>query len=179
METEADRTVEFAGLKFDIRIDRIDQLSDGTQLVIDYKTGSVTTKSWELPRPDDVQLPLYASFALRDEETLGGLAFAKVRRGDELKFAGYIKNAQATLISTLAGTNSLEKYKLDEQKMTEWKLEIESLVRNFLAGRADVNPREYPDTCTRCGLHTLCRIQEHRVLIAEDETIAGEEATDE
>ena len=33
-------------------------------LVIDYKSGDVSPKSWELPRPDDVQLTLYAGFAL-------------------------------------------------------------------------------------------------------------------
>jgi ATP-dependent helicase/nuclease subunit B len=179
METEAERTVKFKKLSSDLRLDRIDQLSDGTLLVIDYKTGLVKTKSWELPRPDDVQLPLYAAFALSEEESLGGLTFAKVRRGDDMGFAGHINDARATLISSLRGTSGLVKNKLDEQKMNDWKREIESLVRNFLAGRADVNPREYPETCTRCGLHALCRIQEHSVLLAVDETAAEEEAADE
>ncbi len=179
LQTEAERTVEYAGLSFDLRLDRIDQLSDGTLLVIDYKTGAVTPKSWELPRPDDVQLPLYASFALGEQETLGGLAFAKVRRGDDLGFAGHINDARATLISSLRGTSGLVKNKLDEQKIRDWKREIEDLVRNFLAGRAEVNPREYPETCTRCGLHALCRIQEHRVLLAADDNATGEESADE
>jgi hypothetical protein len=47
-----------------LRLDRIDRLNDGSLLVIDYKTGDVSPKSWDLPRPDDVQLPLYAGFAL-------------------------------------------------------------------------------------------------------------------
>jgi hypothetical protein len=42
----------------------------------------------------------------------------------------------------------------------DWRDCIEQLARDFLAGRADVNPREYPKTCDRCGLQTLCRIQE-------------------
>ena len=179
LETEAERTVQLAGLSFDLRLDRIDRLSDGSLLVIDYKTGVVTPKSWELPRPDDVQLPLYASFAIDDDETLGGLAFAKVRRGDDRGFAGHIKDARATLFPSLRGTSSLVKNKLDEENINHWKHEIEVLARNFLAGRADVNPREYPETCSRCGLQTLCRIQEHRVLIAVDEDSAGEETVDE
>jgi probable DNA repair protein len=179
LETEAERTVQLADLSFDLRLDRIDRLSDGSLLVIDYKTGVVTPKSWELPRPDDVQLPLYASFAIDDNETLGGLAFAKVRRGNDLGFAGHIKDARATLFPSLRGTSSLVKNKLDEENINDWKCDIEALARNFLAGRADVNPREYPETCSRCGLQTLCRIQEHRVLIAVDEDSAGEEATDE
>jgi hypothetical protein len=59
----------------------------------------------------------------------------------------------------------------------DWKLQIEDLVRSFLAGRADVNPREYPETCTRCGLHALCRIQEQQVLL--DDPTGGDEADDE
>jgi ATP-dependent helicase/nuclease subunit B len=179
LETEAERTVQLAGLSFDLRLDRIDRLSDGSLLVIDYKTGVVTPKSWELPRPDDVQLPLYASFAIDDGETLGGLVYANVRRGEKLGFAGHIKDARATLIPSLGGTSGLVKNKLDQEKINNWRHEIEALARNFLAGRADVNPREFPETCSRCGLQTLCRIQEHRVLIATDEDSTGEEATDE
>ena len=37
--------------------------------MIDYKSGDVSPKSWELPRPDDVQLPLYAGFALDRERS--------------------------------------------------------------------------------------------------------------
>jgi ATP-dependent helicase/nuclease subunit B len=179
LETEAKRTVKIDSLSFDLRLDRIDQLADDTLLVIDYKTGAVTPKSWELPRPDDVQLPLYASFALGAEEELGGVTFAKVRRGEDLGFAGHMTDARATLIASLHRANGLIKKKLDEQKIRDWKHEIENLGRSFVAGRADVNPREYPKTCTRCGLHALCRIQEHRALFAVEEDVAGEEAADE
>jgi ATP-dependent helicase/nuclease subunit B len=170
VETEAKRNVPVAGLQFDLRLDRIDRLSDGTLLVIDYKTGQVTPKAWELPWPDDVQLPLYASFALRKDETLGGLAFAKVRRGDSMGFAGHIKDAAATLNPSLRGTSSLVKNKLDDEMLAEWKQKIVELANDFLAGCADVDPREYPETCERCGLQTLCRIQEHRVAFIDDES---------
>ena len=62
-ETEVKRTVHLDGLTLDLRLDRIDRLSDGSLLVIDYKSGNVSPNAWELPRPDDVQLPLYAGFA--------------------------------------------------------------------------------------------------------------------
>ena len=65
-----------------LRLDRLDRLNDGSLLVIDYKSGNVAIKSWELPRPDDVQLPLYAAFGLDRERETGGLVFAKVRTGD-------------------------------------------------------------------------------------------------
>jgi ATP-dependent helicase/nuclease subunit B len=181
LQTEDERTIEIAGLSIDLRLDRVDRLSDGTLLVIDYKTGMVSTKSWEPPRPDDVQLPLYASFALMPDEPLGGLAFAKVRRGDEMEFAGHLYDARANLDPALRGTSSLVKNKLDEQMIKDWKREIETLAYGFLSGRADVDPRDYPKTCERCGLQALCRIQEHRIAIAEDQqgSATDEEVQDE
>jgi probable DNA repair protein len=179
LETEAERTVEIEGLTFDLRLDRIDKLADATLLVVDYKTGQVTPKLWELPQPDDVQLPLYASFALDEDETLGGLAFAKVRRGKELEFAGLINDARANLIPSLRGTSGLVKNRLDEKTIDDWKDCIEGLARDFLIGRAEVDPREYPETCERCNLQTLCRNEEHRLLIADGDAEAGRTADDE
>ncbi len=159
-ETEADRPISLAGLTFKVRLDRIDRLNDGTILVIDYKSGAVSPKSWQLPRPDDVQLPLYAGFALHADEELGGLVFAKLRAGDQT-FTGHVADAGATLFAGLNGNNSLIKAALSAEQLIDWKECIEQLARDFLAGRADVNPRENPRPCERCDLQTLCRIQEN------------------
>ena len=58
----------------------------------------------------------------------------------------------------------------------EWRETIEQLARDFLAGRAAVDPRAYPDTCKNCGLQTVCRILESREPADDDET---DEAADE
>jgi ATP-dependent helicase/nuclease subunit B len=180
LKTEDERTIPVSGLTFDLRLDRIDELSDGALLVIDYKSGQVTPKSWEPPRPEDVQLPLYASFALNQDETLGGLAFAKVRRGNGLAFAGYVGDAKSTLIPAIDGKNGLVKNKLDDEKVRAWRSEIEKLAHDYLSGRAEVDPRDYPDTCKHCGLQSLCRIQEHHISLADDEDGEGlEEVADE
>jgi probable DNA repair protein len=167
-ETESKRVIQLAGLTLDVRLDRIDQLNDGSLLVIDYKTGQVTPKAWELPRPDDVQLPLYGGFALGDGEELGGLVFAKIRSGDQC-FAGLVGDAKATLISGLSSTSALVKNNLSGEMLIDWRDGIEQLAKDFLAGRADVNPRDYPKTCEHCGLETLCRISENRVLLEDEE----------
>ncbi len=159
-ETEADRPISLAGLTFKVRLDRIDRLSDGTILVIDYKSGSVSPKAWQLPRPDDMQLPLYTGFALHPDEELGGLVFAKLRAGDQT-FTGHVADAGATLFAGLNGNNSLIKSALTAEQLIDWKECIEQLAKDFLAGRADVNPRENPRPCERCDLQTLCRIQEN------------------
>lgn len=178
VKTEDDLTVRVAGLAFDLRLDRVDQLADGSLLVIDYKTGSVTDKSWDLPRPDDVQLPLYAAYGLDPNDAVGGLAFAKVRRGNDLGLEGWLKNARATFISTLTGVSGLVRNKLDNAMIRDWKGYIEDLAAAFLEGRPDVDPREFPKTCDRCELHAVCRIHELRAADLEDEE-SGEEAADE
>jgi probable DNA repair protein len=176
--TEVDSTVHVAGLAFDLRLDRIDRLNDNSLMVIDYKSGDVSPKSWNLPRPDDVQLPLYAGFALDPNEELGGLVFAKLRPGD-LEFAGRVLDARATLHPDLSAGKALVKNRLTAELLSEWKERIEQLARDFLAGRAEVDPRDYPRTCERCGLQTLCRIQEHRAQLDSEDDSAGEEDADE
>jgi probable DNA repair protein len=176
--TEVKRTVHIAGLTFDLRLDRLDLLRDGSQLVIDYKSGIVSPNAWELPRPDDVQLPLYAGFALEADEVLGGLVFAKVRAG-EMKFAGRVGDAAATLFTGLKGGNPLVKNPFTAEQLLDWRDCIQQLARDFLAGRAEVDPREAPKTCERCGLQTLCRIQENAALLTAEDESEDEEGGDE
>lgn len=179
-ETEAARTIDLAGLSFTLRLDRIDRLNDNSLLVIDYKTGQVTPKSWELPRPDDVQLPLYAGFALNSEEQLGGLVFAKVLSGNS-GFAGHVGDAKATLLPSLKTTSSLVRSSLSVEQLIDWRDYIEQLAKDFLSGRAEVDPRDYPRTCEHCGLESLCRIAENRALfdLEEDSGEEDAEAADE
>lgn len=178
IETEAKRTVSLANLTFDLRLDRIDRLNDNSLLVIDYKTGTVTPKSWQLPRPDDVQLPLYAGFALNEDQTLGGLVFAKVRNGDQKGFAGHVGDAKATLFANLSTSNGLMKNPFGGEMLIAWRENIEQLARDFLSGRAEVDPSDYPETCQYCGLESLCRIAENRALLDPDED-TNEESADE
>ncbi|HXZ88357.1 MAG TPA: PD-(D/E)XK nuclease family protein, partial [Candidatus Binataceae bacterium] len=174
-ETEKKTTASIAGLTLHLRLDRIDRLNDGSLLIIDYKTGDVSPNDWNLPRPGDVQLPLYADFALdAPPEQLGGLVFAKVRAG-EVTFAGLMRDAKATLCSSLRGNTNLVKNPLDSEQIFEWKKHIEQLAVDFLSGRAAADPREYPKTCKDCCLHALCRIQEKPPQPSDEN---GEEAAD-
>ena len=179
LETEKKTDVSIAGLPLHLRLDRVDRLNDGSLLVIDYKTGDAKAKSWDLPRPDDVQLPLYAGFALQHEEgEVGGLVFAKLRAG-ESGFEGRVKAAKQTLKADLSGNSNLVRKPLTQQDMAAWRDEINTLAKAFLAGRADVNPREYPETCKNCGLQALCRIQEIQDGAGASDDSEGEEAAGE
>ncbi|MGB8029194.1 MAG: PD-(D/E)XK nuclease family protein [Terracidiphilus sp.] len=161
LDTEQKTSVSVAGLPLRVRLDRVDRLINHSLLVIDYKSGNPTPNSWDLPRPDDVQLPLYSTFAFPgDANEIGGLVFAKVRAG-EPEFTGKIRDAKATLRANLRGNTNLVKRALDSDQLFAWKNYIEELALAFLAGRSVVNPRAYPDTCEYCGLQSLCRINEN------------------
>jgi probable DNA repair protein len=170
--TEVDETITLAGLTLRLRLDRVDRLADDTLLVIDYKTGNVSPRDWDLPRPKDVQLPLYAGFALQEMGNVSGLAFAKIRAG-ESTFAGRVGQAKETLIPTLGNVSPLVKNALSVEDLLEWREHIQKLASEFVAGHAAVDPRDSSKTCKDCGLQSLCRIQEQT--LAQSDEAAEEE----
>lgn len=167
--TELESPVSIEGLALRLRMDRIDELNDGTLLIVDYKSGDLSPKAWELPRPEDPQLPLYAAFGQEDGE-IGGLVFAKVRRG-EMEFAGRVGEAAKTLLPSLKGTSALVKHPFSAEILLDWRDEIEKLAQAFVAGDAAVNPREFPKTCERCALPGLCRIRDFPPTSEDEETL--------
>ncbi len=185
-QTEAQRTVTIAGLSMNLRLDRVDRLIDDSSLVVDYKTGSVDPRSWDLPRPDDLQLPLYKVFGLEPLQpslfdvyggpARGGLVFAIVRAG-ETRFTGRVAEAEKTIDPDLPGNSALVRRKLTGLEESQWKEYIRQMADDFVHGRAEVNPRDFPKTCERCRLQSVCRIQEpeNRATVEED-TEAGDAA---
>ena len=171
-KTEDKAEVTIAGMTLRLRLDRIDELADGSQLVIDYKSGDVGPSAWLGERPDDVQLPLYAEYAVKGE--LQGLVFGRVRRGDA-KFLGRVRNASSSLMAGLHPTSALVRDPLTDWQLAEWRERIERLGEDFLAGKADVDPKDNVKVCGNCHLHAVCRIYENQPLAA----FLGEEGGDE
>jgi len=87
-----------------------------------------------------------------------------------------VGDARATLVPGLGASAALVKNPLSAEQLDGWKDKIEELADDFLAGRAEVDPRDYPKTCESCGLQTICRITENRALLEREE---DEEAADE
>jgi probable DNA repair protein len=156
--TEQNAEVTLAGLKLRVRLDRVDTLPDGSWLIVDYKTGQVNPKDWDGERPEDVQLPLYASLAVTDE--LEGLLFAQMAPGD-MRFKGRVRDAKASLIPTLRGVSALVRKNLTSEQLEDWRRRIEALATDFVDGRAAVDPKDVDKTCARCHLHAVCRIYEN------------------
>jgi RecB family exonuclease len=132
------REVEIGGLRIKTRIDRVDELPDGRQVIIDYKSNAPSLNSWEGDRPAEPQVPLYAA---RCATHVAAALFANLRPG-ELKFTGIADDKLA-------------------EKVREWNTTLEKIAVEFAEGRAEVDPRK--GACDNCRLTPLCRISEARI----------------
>jgi probable DNA repair protein len=141
-----------------VRADRIDRVPGG-ELLIDYKTGEVSTSSWEGPRPEQPQLPLYAAFG--GTTNLIGAVFAQLRR-PKLTFKGRVDDARTNLLGTLENKDPLVSTSYTPELVEEWRGTLLSLAQSFVRGEAQVDPHIYPKSCLYCPLHGVCRVAESR-----------------
>jgi ATP-dependent helicase/nuclease subunit B len=163
--------IHIGDLRLDLRVDRIDVLSDGSRLLIDYKTGSVSPSSWRDERPEDPQLPLYAAYG--NVENLSGVVFAKIRAGDTC-FDGRVRDAQTQLLPDLSSRSRLVTDPYTEKMNDDWARVLAQLAERFLAGDAAVDPRK-PSVCDYCEFPGLCRKAELELDASEENS---EEAPD-
>lgn len=154
---EYDKKVKFADLEIALRIDRVDQLSDGSWLLVDYKSGRPSVNKWWGERPDEPQLPFYAH-VLNQEQRIGGIAFGQVRSDAcELKGVGEETLADERLrwddkYQNVAGVSGWEAL------MEYWQQVLNQLAREFIQGEAQVDPKQPSTTCTYCDLASVCRV---------------------
>jgi ATP-dependent helicase/nuclease subunit B len=153
--TERETVLELGQFQLRLRIDRIDELPDGSQVVIDYKSAQSSVRDWLGERPPRPQLPLYAQAR---PDAVAALAFAQVRPR-QCFYTGLGRVDAAPGIKTdlplPVTTESLEQ---DWTSLNEnWRRVLERLAEQFIAGHAQVDPYE-KSICTSCGLQPLCRI---------------------
>lgn len=143
---------EIEGLRFDIRVDRVDELEGGGRLILDYKTGrDLKPAAWGGERIVEPQLPAYATVS---EETVAGVAFAKVR-DDGCGFIGLGESDRM-----LPGLEAAEDW---PATLGAWRAAIRTVVAEIRAGEAavcfvDEKQLDY------CDLLPLLRLPEVRAL---------------
>jgi probable DNA repair protein len=154
---EYTETIQLAELEINVRVDRIDLLSDGSQLIIDYKTGAINTADWFQERIQEPQLPLYA-IKLKP----AGIAYAKVIKGPKAINFTYLSKEPSILQLPNAPTSYEKKTGISkwEHLLNYWEACLTSLAENFLSGKTEIDPFRPGATCKNCGYQSLCRIAE-------------------
>jgi hypothetical protein len=80
-----------------------------------------------------------------------------------------VGDAKGTLRADLGGGTALVKNALTAEQLIDWRDCIERLAEDFVAGRAEVDPRQAPKTCENCDLQSLCRIHEQQIAVSDEE----------
>lgn len=175
---ELDQEITLEGVAVRTRIDRIDRLPGGSEVIIDYKTGRAGVSDWLGERPDDPQLPLYA--VTRDAD-VAGIGFGVLKRGPEFGYRGLARDenvlpdtpafADSRQARQLAGADALPAW---TALLDGWRDTLDGLARRFRDGDARVAPKT-PQTCRYCEQHALCRIYEQAI---GGSTVGPDEADD-
>lgn len=159
-------TYNLGGIPLIIRYDRIDELEDGSLLVLDYKTGRTDINAWAGPRPDEPQVPLYT---LAQGERVKAAAFVQINAQDVC--AKGIA-ADPDVLAGLRAPESLPRLDLPErwQDIVEhWRVTLSRLADDFVRGDARVDPKSRNLTCRYCDLHSLCRIRSQVDAVGDEE----------
>lgn len=156
------------GLKLSLRVDRIDKLEDGSQLIIDYKSSPSYAYSWLSPRIDEPQLPIY----LMNNSNAEAIAFGVINKNSqELGFKGIASNALG-----IPGVIDCQDDKKNKRFATqwddilkEWRNDIENHANNFMQGINFVDPKNTNTSCTYCEFSSICRVNELNIDTNEDD----------
>ncbi len=170
---EQDLVIQVGELKLRGRMDRVDRLTDGMLLIIDYKTRQYNVEAMLGERPDEPQLPLYLVMANPLLPDAGGVAFASIKSAD-MGFSALI-NGDGALpgVSTFNKTSAGKAFATWAALCDQWNVVFLQLAHGFMAGDARVMPKNYPETCRHCDFQPFCRIGE-RLVMTEDQDTADE-----
>jgi probable DNA repair protein len=161
LEMEREHVEKLGPLELTTKIDRIDELPDGSRVVLDYKTGRNLKAEDLLTEPLlEPQLPIYA--VADDGAEADAVAFAQVQR-NECRLLGVVREKGLLgRVKALSAYPQAEERNLDswEALLSDWRRQLEGLAADFVAGRAEVKPYDRQRSCQYCDLPGLCRINE-------------------
>jgi probable DNA repair protein len=159
VEHEHKEQITHGGVTATVQVDRIDELDGGGLVLLDYKSGKPKVSHWEGDRPEDPQVPIYATYL---GSRLRAAAFVQLNQ-EEIGFKGYAKKIGILPSSVRSFDWMSEKQRpapTFEDMLRNWSDTLERLGRNFREGRSEVDPKNKKRTCERCNLGMLCRVNE-------------------
>jgi len=145
----------FAGIPLTLKADRIDQLADGSYLILDYKTGHPTRDDMLGERPNEPQLPLYC---VTNEFPIAGVIFAKIRSNEQCFYGISATETNIRGVVTPAAIKAEDVPKSWNDLVFYWRSILTTLGQQFSHGYAKVDPKDGSKTCQTCDLRSLCRI---------------------
>ena len=156
--TEQSLSWSHSRLALKFRIDRIDQLGDGSLALIDYKSGKKFNYRWFDDRPDDLQLPLYQlALSAASDNVIATLIYQVNIDGVSL-FGPTDNELIHPGLKLLAKTRSFNGSWSELQE--RWEHIVFALAEEFEQGLLAVAPTRGSQTCQYCELPALCRINE-------------------
>lgn len=166
-QCEQQAKIELAGMTITLTLDRVDRLSDGKLVVIDYKTGaSISHASWAEKRISEPQLPIYTSLVLSGQD-IAAVCFAQVR-ADEQRFVGIA--AEADVLPGIKALKEAEKMFPQDSfpdwitLLSHWKSSIEAIAHELICGEAAVM-FELESDLRDCEVKPLLRLPERALQI--------------
>lgn len=159
VSVEEKRTLRVGDLELSVRLDRVDEVESGQQLVIDYKTSRQSVQALIGQRPDEPQLPLYLVMTETGRQATG-VAFATVKYG-EMDFTGIMKDSDMLPgVKAFEHINGCKQFNTWTELVSAWRQNLMNLATGFCSGDASVNPKNFPKTCEYCEMQLFCRIHE-------------------
>ena len=162
ISSEKNHQVNIGKLIIRTRIDRIDELGDGTCAIIDYKTGRPDPIQWLDDRITEPQLPAYCLGMPHDK--VGAVMFALVRgKEKECRFRGLSRDIESwpgAKSRSLAARLEEKGWGSFEEVLAHWENRLPALGDAFARGDATVDPVDPEIACKYCDLKGLCRILE-------------------
>jgi probable DNA repair protein len=124
VDVERRTDIGIANHRLRCRIDRIDRLASGGEILIDYKTGQSVGSSWFEPRLGDCQLPIYAQAVAE----IAGIVAIRLA-GNEIEYRGAGRQE-------LALPGKIRSF--DDQawamQVDRWRGQLAELIDEFVAG---------------------------------------------
>ena len=173
LASEQEQRITIEGVEIRLIIDRIDQLDDGSHIVIDYKTGRrPDTRNWGESRITEPQLPVYAAFVLSaadpaDEASeVVAIAFAMVRL-EEHGFAGLAREALLPGMPMLDDKKTREIFPEADfpdwpSVLAHWRSSIIAVVNELKQGGAAVKLQDEKEL-KYCEVLPLLRLPERKL----------------